>query len=61
MYFYDASGFLQATVLLYILLGCAGSLLWLPVSSRRSVTSEGDKSHNGHHPPRPPQVAAGVA
>jgi hypothetical protein len=62
MYFYDASGFMQATVLMYILLGCAGSLLWLPVSPGRSATSDARENHNGRQAPRQhPVAAAGVA
>lgn len=34
MFFYDASGFLQATVLLYVFLGCAGAVLWLEPARR---------------------------
>jgi len=30
MFFYDAFSFIQATVMLYILLGCASVVLWLP-------------------------------
>lgn len=62
MYFYDASGFLQATVLLYILLGCAGSLLWLPVSPRQSSTPTSPETPQGRRSPRPHRLAVpGVA
>lgn len=41
MFFYDAFSFIQATVMLYILLGCASVVLWLPeaqaVPARRLV------------------------
>lgn len=37
MYFYDAFGFIQATVLLYLLLGCASVLLWLPPTGARAA------------------------
>jgi hypothetical protein len=61
MYFYDAATFLQATVIFYILLGCAGSLLWLAPSTRRSVTSVGPGNRVRRQPPRPqPVAAAGV-
>lgn len=33
MFFYDAFGFLQATVILYLLYGCASALLWLPAEA----------------------------
>lgn len=39
MYFYDAFGFIQATVMMYILLGCASVLLWLPVTRPRAGTA----------------------
>lgn len=62
MYFYDAAGFMQATVLLYILLGCAGSLLWLPVSARRSSTPHSPETPDGRQSPRPQRLTvAGVA
>ncbi len=34
MYLYDAASFMQGTILMYVLLGCASSLLWLPVTKR---------------------------
>jgi len=41
MFFYDAFSFIQATVMLYVLLGCASVVLWLPeaevVPNRRLV------------------------
>jgi len=37
MYFYDAFGFIQATVMMYVLLGCASVLLWLPPTQRRAT------------------------
>jgi hypothetical protein len=62
MYFYDAAGFMQATVLMYILLGCAGSLLWLPVSSRElSTPARPEAPTGGQSPTRRRLVIAGAA
>ena len=42
MYFYDALSFMQGTVIMYLLLGCASALLWMPPArkqrARPSVT-----------------------
>lgn len=40
MYFYDAFGFIQATVLLYVLLGCSSVLLWLPPNASEGRTDD---------------------
>jgi hypothetical protein len=35
MYFYDAWGFMQGTIVLWLLLGCTSGLLWLPPATAR--------------------------
>jgi hypothetical protein len=53
---------MQATVLMYILLGCAGSLIWLPVSSRElSTPARPEAPTGGQSPTRRRLVIAGAA
>jgi hypothetical protein len=49
MYFYDALGFMQATVTMYLLVGLAASVLWMdPVrASRRSGGANRRPTPNG--------------
>ncbi len=51
MFFYDAWGFMQGTIMLWLLLGCASALLWLPPVTARSrrglILSRSDPDHSG--------------
>ena len=51
MFFYDAWGFMQGTIVLWLLLGCSSALLWLPPAGaptrRRLIRPRLDSARRG--------------
>lgn len=54
MYFYDALGFMQATVMMYLLVGVAASVLWMdPVRARGQIRGPNGRPSGNRRPNGP--------